>query len=497
MMQKLASKISNMSLGRDIPKDDVSNQQTYPAPDDSQEELPADILVGSRYRNQYDGTNDSEDDSQDSSQDGRLTAGSGATHAGTRSAGLAGPAGLITSYTIPVPAIASNPAPSPRPAAPSRPSLPAPTVATNLVGFEIPLEDGKIQLQDNIDHARYRRIAESMDKYGWYDLIEAAYEDELVADSNVIRKYNKDQWFQHCEETLSTMHPEFLKAIIRGDLVQTLCNNKALLQISNGYNLQGSKQPCIYVRQLCLGQANEHLTIDQACNLALVAKQYGNQLQQKNDEAYAIDHDTFGTTWHRSKSDRGERAFLCNKAGNFVPEYRRKILSFSRALEKTASRAKAEGKTVIPALTYTGYTKNADTRNASHNKLDDGTNWLVRFTMSVAKLLDWKPRMTMVVVSFLTSTEMASASEMLVTRLANSYYFAGGFSNAQAGGSVASGSSVTDWAPYKKWVWQSTAYEKTEDEEVQRRRFRQRRGHDTKEVNLEADVEPYRKNKEV
>jgi hypothetical protein len=192
---------------------------------------------------------------------------------------------------------------------------------------------------------------------------------------------------------------------------------------------------------MTVGINEEALSIQQARNLALVAVQYANALDtpQTRQQAYLIDKKALEKDWHRKDTDSGRRYFIEGSKGNVDSGKKRVLLGFSRALNRLADEAKKENKTHIPFLQYVGYAIKGTQRKKQHDSLAS-TSWLFLFTKYVCAT--WKnfppTNMRNFTVCLITEEAIGPVAEMLLTRLARAYYFAGGFSIGQAGASMSS-----------------------------------------------------------
>lgn len=239
---------------------------------------------------------------------------------------------------------------------------------------------------------------------------------------------------------MSTVEPAILKAICYGDVNATCKGDIGLGKIVQSYEDRSDTQATVYLHQMTVGMKEEALSIRQANDIALVALQYANALDTSYTEyqAYLIDHQA-DQNWLLADTDSGRRHFIESSKGNVDNGKKRVLLGFSRALTRLVDEATKENKTHIPFLQYVGYAIKGTQRKKQHDLLTS-TSWLFLFTKYVCAT--WKnfPPINMhnFTVCLITEEVVGPIAEMLLTRLARAYYFAGGFSIGQAGASMTS-----------------------------------------------------------
>jgi hypothetical protein len=136
------------------------------------------------------------------------------------------------------------------------------------------------------------------------------------------------------------------------------------------------------------------------------------------------------------------------------------------------------GKKAVPVMHYVGYAMKASVRKKQHSAMGASTNWLCVFAQAVLRAMDLDPRMDPFTVCLISEEWDGPVAEMLLTRLARAYYFAGGFSIAQAGAIMTSmklrnlGEKERNehWAKAVGWVMAKTNYRSIQKAELERRR---------------------------
>ncbi|CAN9206276.1 unnamed protein product [Alternaria alternata] len=328
-------------------------------------------------------------------------------------------------------------------APPSGDYAPPPQPVLTIAGFHVPIDAGDEKEQDQVDHSRYSRLALKLDENGWLPLVQAAYEDE---------KRTKNTFIKGLE-------PAILKAICYGDVNATCKGDVGLGKIVQSYEDRSDTQATVYLHQMTVGINEEALSIQQASDLALVALQYANALdtQHTRQQAYLIDHKA-DQNWVHADTDSGRRHFIEDSKGNVDSGKKRVLLGFSRALNRLADEAKKENKTHIPFLQYVGYAIKGTQRKKQHDSLAS-TSWLFLFTKYVCAT--WKnfppTNMHNFTVCLITEKAIGPVTEMLLTRLARAYYFAGGFSIGQAGASMSSLRLAKLSQVEREKVWEANA----------------------------------------
>jgi hypothetical protein len=181
---------------------------------------------------------------------------------------------------------------------------------------------------------------------------------------------------------LSTVEPAILKAICYGDVHAACKGSNHLRAVVESYEKRSDEQATIYLRQMTVGLRDEALTIAQARDLALIARQYANQVDSQNakDQAAVIDKAALPPLkWCNAYTDAGRRHFIEDSKGNVDTGKKRTLLTFSRTLFRLAQQAEDEGKAHIPFLQYVGYAIKGSQRRKQHDALT-GTSSLFLFT---------------------------------------------------------------------------------------------------------------------
>jgi hypothetical protein len=305
-----------------------------------------------------------------------------------------------------------------------------------------------------------------IDEDGWLPLVRAAYDDEKLTNNTFIQSCKIADWIYLSDEVLSTVEPAILKAICYGDVHAACKGNNYLRPIVESYEKRSDEQATIYLRQMTVGLRDEALTIAQARDLALIARQYANQVDSQNakDQAAVIDKAALlPLKWCNAYTDAGRRHFIEDSKGNVDTGKKRTLLTFSRTLFRLAQQAEDEGKAHIPFLQYVGYAIKGSQRRKQHDALT-GTSSLFLFTKFAIE--SWKGSPTVHMHNFticlITEEVVGPVAEMLLTRLARAYYFAGGFSVSHAGASMSSLSLINLDKGEREKVWdKNTKHAKT------------------------------------
>ncbi|KAI4615866.1 hypothetical protein J4E80_006285 [Alternaria sp. BMP 0032] len=281
---------------------------------------------------------------------------------------------------------------------------------------------------------------ELLDEYGWLPLIRATYHDENLTNNWYIKKCSLEHWIMYCDEILPTVEPAILKAICRGDVNAAVKGDADLRKMLQKYEERPDGMHAIYLRQMTVGINEEALLIDEARRLASIAMQYANQDSSDTaaDEAYAIDRVACEAAWHIRYTISGRRHFIEGSNGDVDPEKKRVLQRFSRTLTRLADQAEKENKTHIPFLQDVGYATKGLKDERKYGNGRSGTSWLFLFTKYI--LESWKDistvKMHHFTIALIVDVSLGPVGQMLLSRLARAYYFAGGFTISQAGASM-------------------------------------------------------------
>ena len=316
-----------------------------------------------------------------------------------------------------------------------------PDAAVDDEGDEVIVDPGEDKDQELIDQTKYWTLSEKLDDDGWLPLVKAAYEDEAKTGSTFMGDCSQRAWLFAADEVLATMNLDVLKAISTrdGNLARLYQLDTSVRAVIDRYYDRGVKQPTVYVRCLTLGDSREPLTVEQAFVLSSNALYYAQQVGSSADNAYKIDKAAIGLAKvDKSKSDTGYRHFLRTATKDVDPSRKRRLLTFARVLAKTAQECRNQNRPTMPVMQYVGYAKNVKVRSKQHDKMGDNSNWLCVFAHAALRAMGCKPEVDLFTVCLISEEWDGPVAEMLITRLARAYYFAGGFSIAQAGASMAS-----------------------------------------------------------
>jgi hypothetical protein len=357
-------------------------------------------------------------------------------------------------------------------------------------GFEEPLGVGEEQAQDQVDHTRYTKLAMAIDETGWLPLVRAAYEDEKKTNNTFIQDCTLEQWTEWADDVLATVEPAVLKAICYGNLHETYKSNLPLRGILDSYFKRSDDQATIYIRQMTIGLKDEAMTVQQARDLALLAQQYANAVDSNlaARQAYTIDKRELKDNWHTKDTKDGKRYFIQDRYGDVDTGKKRVLLSFARALLRLADQAVKSDHTHIRFLHYVGYAIKGSTRKKQHDSMTS-TSWLFKFTKHAIQSGKGNPSVDMhnYTICLISEEAAGPVAEMLLTRLAHAYYFAGaGFSIGQAGASMKSikMSTLTQQQKENKWaenimfVTNKTNYTKNFRAEIELRKHLRRKGYE-------------------
>jgi hypothetical protein len=379
-----------------------------------------------------------------------------------------------------------------------------PSDLPDAAGLEEPLNGGEEWAQDQVDHTRYSKLALAIDETGWLPLVRAAYEDEKQTNNTFIQGCTLEQWTEWADDVVATVEPAVFKAICYGDLHGMYKCNNPLRKILDPYSERSDDQATIYLRQMTIGLKEEAMTVQQARDLALVAQQYANQVDSDTAvrQACIIDKAELNNNWRTKATKDGKRHFIQDRNGDVDTGKKRVLLSFARALLRLVDQVVKSNHTYIPFLHYVGYAIKGSTRKKQHDTMTS-TSWLFKFTKHAIESWKGGPLVAMHNYTICLISEEAGGpvAEMLFTRLARAYYFAGaGFSIGQAGASMKSikMSSLTPQQKEAKWaenitfVSQKTNYTSHLRTEVELRKRLQRKEYDDSVREEHDQIEKFR-----
>ncbi|KAF3035502.1 hypothetical protein E8E11_004667 [Didymella keratinophila] len=122
-------------------------------------------------------------------------------------------------------------------------------------------------------------------------------------------------------------------------------------------------------------------------------------------------------------------------------------------------------------------------RKRQHESGGASSSWLLQCIEAIMKARHWNPFVGHDFVAFISEEAAAPVAEILTTRFARAYYYAGGFNIAQAGASTSSISLIDEtederkrlWGLWLGWIEKKTPYLKNQEEELQTREEMQAR----------------------
>lgn len=349
------------------------------------------------------------------------------------------------------------------------------------------LDPGENVAQENLDRGRYSKLAEQLRYDGWEPLVREAYKDECLTRSFYIGSVAYNNWLSAADEILATMDLSVLSAIcsMDGSLPRHVESNPYFRKTLKMYSKRGDGQASIYVRALTLGRYKKPLTLTQAENLANHALHYAYQVETHAKDACKIDSIIKGDKieWTQAMSDRGERRSLKTATNDIDSARKKRLLTFSRVLKKTVLSCRERGTKTVPVMQYVGYAVKPNVHAPHHAATGKSTNWLCLFVQAVLTAMELRPHMATFTVGLVSEECNGLIAEMLITRLARGYHFAGGFNIAQGGTSMASVKlrDLTDkeqeesWDRSITWIKSNTQYRQHQDDEIARRRDLPRR----------------------
>lgn len=214
-----------------------------------------------------------------------------------------------------------------------------PTPKLNFLGNEIPPDDRDICKQESIDQSKYPALARQIRTDGWLPLIQAAYDDEMLAESTLSKKLTLYAWIRECDEALAGINATVLEAYMTGNPIAIAAKTAVGSEIRNAltdHHKRSQFHPSIYVRTLTVGPKNETLTVEDAKRVALVARQYANMQSDKWQEARTIDKHLYGKAWRSAWSEQGYRALIHNKNAKVDSMKQRVMQTWADALDRVA-----------------------------------------------------------------------------------------------------------------------------------------------------------------
>ncbi|KAL6711502.1 hypothetical protein ACN47E_004436 [Coniothyrium glycines] len=311
-------------------------------------------------------------------------------------------------------------------------------------GDVVYIPEGEQISQETVDHSKYASLALHMSETGWLPLAREVFYDEQLMKSSWIENCKMETWLHYADEVIATMHPSVLATVCSSEtsLDQLERTDVAAKDFLNRYRICSKDRASIYVRELVImdGDERRSLTVQNARDLATFTLQYVRESPVSDGailNACWIDKRHRGKEhWHSKDSKAGHRAFLQDSNKKRHTGKVRVLQAWARGLLKLAKDAEAEKRACIPFLRYVGYALDGNQRAKQHDSLQ--TSWLYLFARIIMPKLNLKFEMCNFTVCVIPEEAAAPVAEMLVTRMARAYYFAGGFSIGQAGASVKS-----------------------------------------------------------
>lgn len=361
------------------------------------------------------------------------------------------------------------------------------TPILNFLGTELPTENRDSAAQEVLDYTKYSKLAKLLQdpSYGWAPFLREAYKDEVVAESNISKRFSEYQWVFEADQAMAVTHPDVLYAYMTGNPTQQALSNSSLRATIQIYDERSQKHASIYIRHLTIGMEKNNLTVEQAEKLVIVARQYAERMPEKWKETAEIDKYLYPGQWRSVYSKNGFRALVTN-SNNQVSSFKvYDMLKWAGALERLAKDAKASKKKHIRSLYYIGYALDAKQREREHLTNGHQANSLIHFTRAVLDCSDWctdSIEITTHSICLLPGEDGAAIGEALMARGLSSYHFHGGFNIAPCGTSIESVyrknwtavEREAYWVDNRKWLAANTLYNQNLKDELARRKIWQR-----------------------
>jgi hypothetical protein len=356
-------------------------------------------------------------------------------------------------------------------------------------GDEIEVDAGNFDDPDNVDYEEYLLLGEELREFGWYRPSLLAAKQELTVRSRIMPWMDNIIWLKAADEVLASMEEPILQAIMTREgnlnrLIATIPNVVQALQQNERRCLE--HQPTVYVSALTHDGNSDFasFTVNEARKIARYAWSYALIHSHLDGVAFQIDY-AHHPYWQEAWSSQGARLFLHTdklSTGDYGPinQKRLKVLTtFARALDKIATQAERAGKPTIPVLHHVGYSISAHHRQQLHQSPSSTATWLTQFVLATAKALNISTHLASHTVYVVPEQLCGPVAQILLSRLARAYYFAGGLSSGATAcaASVAHmrSDAVTEeqeeawWGEAEKYMESNVGYRRRFEEEMGRR----------------------------
>lgn len=354
---------------------------------------------------------------------------------------------------------------------------------------EIEADAGNFADQYNVDYEEYLLLGDDLEEFGWYRPSLLAAKQELTFRSHIMPWMDNTVWLKCADEVLASINELVLQAIMtrEGNLNHLVARDfmveRAINQIWSRVFIQ---QPSVYVSALTHDESEQFapFTVDETREIARYAETYYQIHSNQEDKAFQIDH-AHNPDWQEAWTCQGTRFFLHTdklSTGDYGPinKKRQKVLTtFASTLDKIASHAERNGRTTIPVMHHVGYSINFHHRRQLHQSPSLTANWLTQFVLAAAKALGFSTHLASYTLYIVPEQPCGPVAQMLLSRMARAYYFAGGLSSGatSCAASVAHMRSnpVTEeqeeawWEEAKKYMKNDAEYRRRFEEEMGKR----------------------------
>lgn len=341
-------------------------------------------------------------------------------------------------------------------------------------GDQMELRVGEQIANKKLDHLRYACLALRANEDGVLPYVKAMYYHETQTSDKVKRSMDEETWIWQADDVLMAMDRVVLDTITRIDgnittLYEAGGHAKDLL---DRYKQRAEYQPTMYVRALTTGQSTNYrpLTKDEARTVASQAIAYASCREKYEDDAYKIDHQ-WESSWEKTMSVKGHRFFLRTTKKKIDKTRQEQLRTFGRVLLEQCDQSTA---THMPVMHYVGYAMKGSERLRQHDRDGKSSSWLLQCIKAIMKATGIDTYVGTYFVCLITTEECVRAAEIVVTRLARAYYYAGGLSVGVAGASTNSSrlahldekTREAKWADGLTYITDKTDYEANQLREI-------------------------------
>ncbi|KAJ8110988.1 hypothetical protein OPT61_g6311 [Boeremia exigua] len=357
------------------------------------------------------------------------------------------------------------------------------------LSFELRANHRNLKDTEKIDQTRYAKLEADIGETGYLPWILMAYDDEKTAQSRAIGRMTQEHWVRGCDYTLAGTIPEVLNILAkRESLAKASRNDKALSDKLKEYGeMAADRFPSIYVRQLVVGPDHDDITVEQAKAIAMFIRQYANAEPSEADKHYKIDK-LLHPEWRRAYTDAGARVLTHDKNHATSKGKTQVLQTFGDMIEKNAQNAATLGHTHIPTMYYVGYAQNAAVLADDRAKNDRSTNGLFNLVEYLLEGWGAKSEALTFPVCIVLTHMYADIAEMFLCRLAQGYFYAGGYNQAPCGDVDRTWSiSEREWMAHRELYNKKFDYVKMQETELEKRTAFQRRDWDANIARLTAE----------